>query len=278
MKKIATLLLAFFFTAGLAFGQSTAVVDQIGDDNQATIDQVGTGITSVILQNGNTNRASASMANPDDGAPNQATSAQVQIGDGNKATIDWTQTVERRQDTELIQIQAGSGNKATMDVRDNLLVAQIQVGDDNKAKVDNMSHTMEIAQLQVGDDNVAKALGAGSPTGGVIYQIQQGDRNKSLVTQYNSITQNGGTTVGTEQIGNDNLAKVDLHQARFNEAFVYQEGDDNRGVIRIDGTGNLADIYQFGSDNRAKIEQFSNGNVADINQTGSNNHAVIMQH
>ena len=50
MKKLTTLLVAMLFTAGMAFAQSNeATIDQVGDDHEAMIDQLGFPISILNL-------------------------------------------------------------------------------------------------------------------------------------------------------------------------------------------------------------------------------------
>ena len=60
MKKLSTLLIALFFTAGMAFAQSNgnyAKQSQTGDDNEALIEQIGNGNSATQLQTDDENDA-----------------------------------------------------------------------------------------------------------------------------------------------------------------------------------------------------------------------------
>ncbi len=238
MKKLTTLLVAFLFTAGMAFAQS----------NEATIDQVEDGNVADVVQQGLSNTTTI----------DQTSEAGFVAGEGHLADV----------------FQSGENNTATVEqdylgsVANTLAHSAFieQLGDNNVADVlqtrNQLSNIADI--LQDGHRNYA---GVQQQDGAIFDAVQDGDDNRiEGITTDRAEQRTGNALPGSfnvmdfEQFGNNNL----IQARQFDTA--------------VGGGGpNTMTIHQHGADNIAVASQRNPNNVIDIMQDGDWNVANVTQ-
>lgn len=235
MKKLSTLTVALFLSAGMAFAQS----------NDATISQVGDNHDANISQTGNTNTGSISVY-----AGAGSVTVIEQVGNENKADIE-----DVRDNIDAEQRQDGNENTAYIgQAGQNSIIIQLQYGDKNSATFighDKTSVKGNFAILgQFGEGNTAEIIGANNNN--EIVQNQDGDNNIASVTGYN-YSENDHLL---SQWGDGNSAYLELPDgAKNNSSTVNQTGDSNMGFVSQMGEYNVATIGQTGNSNTASITQ-----------------------
>ena len=296
MKKVIVIFGVLAFTAGMALGQgypvdypdgypneagvNTAIVEQNGHRNDATIDQIeGTTNYAKILQNisdsevtiwqqGNTNFASSHQQ----GGAGNAIGYIYQIGNENVVDNQY-QGAWGSADVYSYARQEGNRNFASQNHHENKDASMIV--------------------RQFGDDNVAtqyQRQGFSGTPGEVSSEINQtGYFNEANTEQRGLgghsilVTQRG--ELGDGDNGENNFADLYQNGNGGHDAIILQEGDNNR-VEGLDGIGayqqlgdefNYLNIHQQGNGNEAwgyqnagasaTVEQFGNANSVIINQT-----------
>ena len=225
-----------------------AVIEQVGDNNDATINQLnsaGAINQGVILQYNVGNGADGNEALLD-----QSTAGNTgfidQVGEGNRARINF----DGEGGHTGIVVQEGEGHNIgfTMEGEGNLADIR-QYG--TSAHTVGVAGTFDApgAVFQVGNDNVFEVVQEGDGDGHLVTTpdgedvIQQGDNNKIFVTQHGD-----GAT---------------------NEARLLQANGD---VF-----GNTITLHHEGGGNTATVQQRSDNNSAVVSQNGNNNTATITQ-
>jgi len=238
MKKLTTILVAFLFTAGMAFAQSNeATIDQIEDGNIAEVDQQGLSNTTTIDQ--------TSEAGFDEGEGHLADVNQ--FGNNNIATVeqDYLGTVANTLAHSAFIVQLGNQNEAdVLQTRNQLsnIADILQDGINNYAGVQQQDGATFDA-IQDGDNNTIE---------GITTERAEQRTGNALASSFN--------VMDFEQIGNDNL----IQARQFDTA--------------VGGGGpNTMTILQHGSDNIAIASQRNPNNIIDVIQDGSNNYSNINQ-
>jgi len=273
MKKLTTLLVMLFFTAGMAIGQNnettitqvtsnnSASVDQLGMDNEATITQKGgnqnvahidqssdpneTGIIiSTIFQDGANNDA-RTVGTRKNSASSET--EQRQVGSENIARINQGLPLGTNRGTTLTQVQVGNLNFATMSGNNSYQAEQRQVGNRNDARTSGGGKNANIFQEQLGNDNIARINGLSFASSD---QLQFGDRNLSIL----------------ENVGHDGPGESYLTR---------QDGNDNDARLTANGNGGVLDVRQTGNLNTAIVDWTTSLNTTTINQNGFQNTAVV---
>ena len=291
-----TFALALVVTAGMAFGQNEATVEQEGGGNSASISQEFTPGNS-----GNMNTVDAFQ----DGDGNQIVNFS-QFGDGNTATIDQIgnnndvgdNPKQGNKDASFARSQGGdididqygnqndvwdidqgnTGNEANIyqggpeagetTVSGNFVDVDLQL-DTPTGENDFQGNTVTITQRS--DNNY---VGTGNPSVRGVYQ--EGEGNTLTITQEGD----AGSKVGTALSGMYNGRNAIAQDGFGNDATVSQRAGGNHTVEYLiqDGTFNEAMIDQYGgSGNTAGVVQLNSSNMADIDQIGSNNTAHVTQ-
>jgi len=289
MKKLTTLTIALFFTAGMAFAQSNdATVDQVGSDNDASISQVGSDNDADVTQSG-THEASVTQIGVDNsatvlqqGPDTESSVTQTQIGNENSATAlylgrsnDWA-----GRDGVISQIQTGDNNTAYAVGREGANLSQEQIGNDNHAQIgdptgesgnpNGIRRVMTVDQYQEGDHNTAYVEpGFRFIRDGNISQSQIGDGNLA-----EALGLTNAARINQSQLGDDNISIVTEGNSNFH-ANTTQEGDFNEAYITTGGHSENT-ISQFGNSNFGSIETSSHSSGV-ILQDGDSNSAVISQ-
>jgi hypothetical protein len=276
LKNTFTLALALVFTAGMAFGQSsTTNITQLTNNNNASVDQNGQGLTATVVQKvGNLNTATIrqnddagktiestirqvgfknnAVTNASRNAPNGpgAVTEQTQRGNHNDAFINADEGTSPSGDegSQLVQFQDGNRNLARMSGGNDYNAEQRQVGSRNVARTSGNGKNADVFQKQVGNDNVARQEGSMSYAGSD--QIQRGNDNRSYL--------NG--------IGHDGPGESYLTR---------QDGSDNFARLNANGYGGVLEIRQTGPQNTALVDWTSSMNETTITQSGFSNTAVV---
>jgi len=273
-------------------------IKQIGENNTASVTQLGWKSISLIHQFGNDNTATVNQDETSDF--NRAEVVQKGVdgdgfGTGNTATVNQSGFFNNA----LIQ-QLGDNNTATstqnnseFDIDRQNISRQFQQSDlegGNVATVNQDGFSLEATQYQWGDNNTASSSQFNRAQTSV--QVQEGNGNTA------NSTQDGGTDLGTEgnpgfnvvkqaQFGDNNTAGAVQSGARLSSTQI-QYGEEEGNVAQVDQIGgsgfrNWAQQTQGTGDdattgNDAGITQ-TNGfrNAAYQNQTGDNNLARASQ-
>jgi hypothetical protein len=288
LKNTFTLALALIFTAGMAFGQTLsgddneATINQVGPNNEANTDQVGANNTSTTVQNGVEN-----FANLDQGSQfsfggnvstfpgNDATIRQI----GNLNYVNLQQGGANRQDG------TGAGSEATIVLEGNKNVfgvrsrgvppfdADVDLGTAlqvNKGQVIQKASKIDV-NVDGNRNRVGFAGGEHEFSNADIDLV--GNDNKVGVFAKSFEARGRRHDADVDAVGDGNV--VDIYQGNFGEA------SNNDATIDIDGSLNQAQIGQgvgalafpaptqiTASDNVATITMNGNGNRATINQNG----------
>ena len=276
--------------SGAAFAQTSADINQKGQDNAAYAEQVENAngsVAATIVQSGNNNRA----GNPDSSAVSPAAGGIWQKDSGGNTMAEIRQTGNSNlgmvmqegvtgkyarvtqignSHTGTIAQQGGTGGGAELMQTGEGQSATITVKPPSANPIYN-SGVVEVSQFSRG--NQAEVVHAGP---GKTKVVQAGDNNTARLDSVASLF----SGLSVEQYGRDNTASATSLGA------VRQYGDRNsaallgfvRGFRGASSDYNIrGDITQMGSDNSARINQSSSvgGGFASINQAGSSNVASI---
>ena len=267
MKKLLTLSTALLFTAGAAFAQTNgAVVTQTGDENDATVEQIGSANSAELNQ--------GFAGQGQDGALGDI----FQDGSDNSATLN--QRAWGGDDNEHYITQIGASNSAAVNAfnGDNFGILE-QVGADNSAKMNQAGtgHTSVI--YQTGDENYAysRIVSGSDNITGIVQGIP------SMMPGMGGMVMNGlsaplmsdGNVATLIITGSDNEAGI-LQIGLGNSAGTNPQYSGDKG-ISIEGDGNTAGIAQMGIGNSANIAVLGSSNMALVGQMGAANSASVMQ-
>ena len=227
MKKLTTLLVAFFVTAGMAFAQSNiATIDQVGDDHEAMIEQIGFSNSAYVDQTdgggGSNGDAFADISQQGDensvnllqrafyGFPAESYATITQIGNNN--SVEGTSAT-----SAFYQNQPGGILEVYMEGNDNTLYSLRGEAQKNKNEffLDIIGSANSVGMQQEGGS-------------GDVYI--EGDFN----------------TVMLSQLGNNsafNTATVDV-LGNENGVSVTQTMDSNSAAVNVTGSFNSATITQ----------------------------------
>lgn len=225
-----------------------SAIDQVGNSNKAKVNQADMENRSVIVTNGDDNRAYVNMG-IDSGSNNISAISQGEEGASNKNLADvWINGKDNF--SVVTQDGAGENNAKITLVGNNGVNYAYQTGYKNKATIDTTpaSSNATSAVLQYGDNNTTTvALG--------------GTDNYSAVVQYG----NGNTGTVTSTGTNGQSAVIQLTDS--NVATVSQYGANDWSVVQQDGgNGNVATIMQSGANAASYASSFGTGNTVTVNQ------------
>ena len=225
MKKLSILIVAFLFTAGMAFAQSNdATIDQVGDDHEAMIDQIGFSNAAYVDQTdgGSNGDAYADILQQGDenyvnlnqraffGFPDESDATITQIGDRNR--VEGTSAT-----SAFYQNQPGGVVEVRMEGDDNRLYSLRGEAQKNKNEF-----FLDI----LGSDNT------------VGMEQENGSGDVKITGDLNTVT--------LSQLGNNtifNTAKVGI-LGNENGVSVTQTMDSNSAMVNVDGSFNSATITQ----------------------------------
>ncbi len=247
-----------------------AIVNQIGDENYAIVDQALSAEGEVLIrQTGDLNEAIVFQA--DDGSDhydNPANTAEIeQVGDRALAVIAQGDTTEG---------SGGYGNDASIKQYGNADDTPGANPSDSPAvfplAVDGRLYTNAAGVGQIGDGNEAgirQGTESRAVRGNVAGIGQAGLGNKSLIDQ-----QADGALAANVQFGSNNLSSISQHDASglYNaggetpwdpEAVVFQTGSDNvSSVDQVGGDVESGDLSAF-------VNQYGDNSDSAISQTAS---------
>ena len=228
MKKLSILIVAFLFTAGMAFAQNNdATIDQLGDDLDASINQIGELNKAFVDQTDGSDRNPASSA--------YANADIEQIGDENYVNLVQSAYFLDDSFAEIQQIgnrnivEGTSAESAWLQSNGGGLLDVAMVGDDNRLyslRSEAQKNSNELILDILGNDNL---VGAAQESGKGTVLIE-GDLNN----------------VTLSQIGNN---------AAFNTAYVDIFGTDNGVSVTQTLSSNSATVNVIGDSNSSTINQ-----------------------
>lgn len=246
LKITATFALALVFTAGMAFGQNNANVEQRGgNQNNATITHSNSGNDSRILQVGSHNRATVE-------ANAGYFTDQDQIGNRNVANIE-TFDHGGPGNIKVTQFQRGNRNNANVEGFGKQIAFQKQVGNRNDADIKGRSGRAQVnRQKQIGNRNRALLRFSGNAKEGFARQLQDGNDNRSLLKDY---TSDGGskTTAVTKQYGDQNDVVSNMGGNNGLTLRVTQNGFSNNVTSTFTMAGSSQKVTQKGNHHNATI-------------------------
>jgi len=241
MKKLTTLIVAFLFTAGMAFAQSnTATIDQIGDGNNSDIEQsvsFSNGHVAATVQNGNNNQSNIFQEQ------SSAEAFVSQIGDANIS--DLKQAGYNDADVRFI------GNS-------NILGSYSNLGSGvafQKNGTGIFSDGFNKLTLRAEGDNNLFGLNQEAGTEARIGVL--GNRNEVSLFQRDNNSANS-TFARVDIDGNRNT--VDVNQG------TNLDETDNFTRIDIMGNDNISYVMQSTSFNTARVTVNGNGNTSSVTQ------------
>ncbi|MBP3193830.1 hypothetical protein [Natronogracilivirga saccharolytica] len=296
MKNITTLLVLILFTAGMAVAQNNeASVAQNGNDNDATIDQVGAdheaSITQVssrhdgtIDQEGEGHQASLTQEDGKSGYSGQ----DYQVGTITQRGLNQIANVIMRSDrlgSNATVDQDGADNEVYLRQQHsgNYTATLTQDGSDNYIWANQReSFSQYLNVLQEGDNNrFFGSLGSGSSNTEV---TQSSDDNLVVIQQGRHSGAGAGAEAIIEQsVGNGNI--VELTQGSDETALFTQEGNSNMiegpGSGFDWGFGSVADLETDEGSARqrggafAEVDQFGDYNTLWLDQDGASDATVL---
>ena len=271
-KKFTYALTAALLTAGVAFGQNDATVEQNNDFNEATVEQIGS------------NTAEVNQISKASGPSEKNDASVMQDGQGNFLDYD----VEGHTNT-LDADQEGPGNQAVIDQK-SLHDGDFNYGND--VKVEQISYGME------GDMGATEAHG-----GNHAYLKLKGDENDIDAKQEGTANYIGGSmegggeltaeshhffryegdasTIDLDQKGTANYLNGEVHNS-FGIVDTDQSGTLNSALLSVGAESGLLfnneiTVQQEGTFNGTYISQESNANAASVHQNGMGNWSSVRQ-
>jgi len=205
MKNFVLTALTCVFALTLSNAQDNAIkLQQISDQNRATIEQVGKSDEVDVLQTGGNNNV-ASIRQIAGNLPGTMDSKQdftlEQNGSNNRLTA-----VSRGLDNDVFAYQIGHQNRATFDIRNNskdqgAIAKLYQQGRNNVANIDMEGRRNTLTADQIGRENrITLRMGGGSAAHNATLR-QEGNHNRMDVQQLGS-----SHDVSALQVGNHNVA------------------------------------------------------------------------
>lgn len=271
MKKLSLVLTAMFASC-FVFSQNVSILQQTGDENHATISQIGSNTSTVLqetLLNAKNNNATISQngsGNTEYTKQHQQagiTAAQnafvTQVGNNDAATqiqgISYTgynnATINQAGNSDIAnQFQDGYNMDAiiTQGGGDGNNGSQVQKGSYEQATLNQNGWSNIASQSQNGLNNSATIAQTGNSN--QAYQVQNGG------DYY--VPPRDGHTSSIIQLGNGNYASQDINGTDANQTALIQEGSGTVAVETVNGNYNVSNIYQ------------TSGNV-NMNQDGDHN-------
>jgi hypothetical protein len=241
-----------------ASGGHTSVIQQIGDENLAQVNQLNFSDNSVINQQSDSNIALVDQGTGmffGDGYTSNNRSVITQSGDGGH--------------TAIVSQDLVFGSRSDIE----------QVGATNFAQVTQTAFVSSSAIIQEGEGNVATTTQGSAANLGLLFDSasdlafvkQVGDRNGS------DIVQNGETSSGLAEVRQDgDDGSSSITQTTLTPG---QEGEDNEAKVEqlLGSSGNISTIAQAGSENEAFVTQGGADNLSAVTQAGLGNVATVAQ-
>ncbi len=272
MKRFYLIIVIIISISDYSFSQNSADVYTFGYNDKTSVIQIGSNKATIDMnsvdfssasqiQNGNGNIVQIEQTTyfwKTGGNSDHNIAAQKQLGNNNYARI--MQNPDPDLGNNMInQYQNGNLNKLNASqFTVNSQIVQNQTGIKNDALSYQVGFNGYIKQDQTGNENIAivdEQGGGGRIEGNIALQTQNGDRNKSEISQYGS----GG-----------------IKSAQGNKAYIIQEGNDNWAGEGFFSNG-LFGIYQQGNNNTTTVYQKNNSNKSQVLQYGNENEVHVIQ-
>lgn len=302
MYKISLNIVALIF-ATTAFAQNNSDVDQVGNANNANVDQTGQN-NSIVTQEFTANQAIVNQLGRNfsdiqqsgnvggSSSSGESNLAEVnQSGGGFLGYAPQSSTIIQEGDDNIAKVdQAGLDNES-----------KIQQGNNGNAE-NNFANVIQVGMMQKSDvlqtyDNNYTTI---SQFGGVnTIKVEQVALPNQTEGNYSSLYQNGfGNSIESVQVTAGGVANQNFSNREYvtqlnnyNTSVLLQNGDNNISVVGqsggffpgSDGDANYAEVAQLDNLNASSITQERLGlinadNSAVVNQSGNlQNQTVIMQ-
>ncbi|MCD2324430.1 hypothetical protein LQ953_10435 [Sphingomonas sp. IC-56] len=225
---------------------SAACIVQVGNNNRATIDQVGAVDSSALVRiDGNRNGA-GTIEGRDSGMLTSSTNSRLRVRGFSSDRLESGLVSQRGRNNDAVVTVAGNNNgfHIAQDGNSNQAVQAIG-GNRNAAAAIQSGNRNELSQVQLGTDNFA-------------YARQTGNNNTAVQTQ----------------LGSAESALLGYNAGAI--AARNGTGTNNSILLEQNGGGNTAALAQVGSDHMIALRQ--GGDVtASITQLGANRSIAIDQ-
>jgi len=227
MKKLSTLLVALFFTAGMAFAQSNdASIDQVGDDHEATISQTGAMNSAFVEQTADAGREGSDVGEAtvtQTGAENYVNLRQRNFFGDSEATIT----------------QLGDGNR-------------VQGTTASSAFLQN--HGLNVIDVtMVGNDNTLFSMA--------------GEAQKNINTFLLDILGSDNTVGMKQHFGyGDVKIEGDFNEVSLSQ-HANSNANAHSALVDILGNDNMVDINQGGHAHTANVDVTGSFNTSTITQS-----------
>lgn len=269
MKNLVLVLVSLLFVVFVQAQSNEQTTVQTGDENHATVNQIGADNTSSITQTEiatNSPVGTRTATVNQNGTENESVVEQTESGGGNHGALNSTLN------------QIGFGNYAYQ--RENAPGSNsgqnetaYQEGDDNNATQNiNGGYTNSFGLIQEGDDNTSDQYMHANHSHGRVEQYGDGNNSQQHITGSNHGYSGGAIFTG--QYGNNNSAKQTLSGSglgHVQNAYIYQTGDMNVAEQNASGKDFKLTITQTGNQNTGRQYAYGNDNEATLEQLGNNN-------
>lgn len=285
MKKSIILFVISLITTGMVLAQTGpeqditpddvndgALITQVGNNNNANIDQTGSHSAEIHQEGGDENNANIEQVG------NNHSAFVNQYGDQNIADIQ-----ADGDDHFSVIVQEGNGHNVqfsiegisnTVDIR-QYGTSEHLVGSENSpvSSIKQAGDYNQFYSVQIGDGSGHSVTSLSGDD-----NIQQGNGNFIDVWQEGSNNSAGFIQIGNnhianvEQYGNSNNAEVEQYEGVGGLLFLLEGGNS------VPMNGSFVDILQDGDFNNAFSYQCGSGHVAYVDQDGNNSHATVVQY
>ena len=307
MKKLMSVLVMVIFMAGMVVAQNNqSEVAQTGDDNEATIEQLGQNNVSDLRQERRSGWPVVTSALDgnlyelhQEGSGNVSKLGQNwgsseayvnQVGDNNQLTSSSTFSNSNNYYGESgFAIQGGSVLELDQ-IGDENVAGINQRAKDNYADIDQVGNKNEVDVFQYSFGGVAPPA-----FGNDAFVQQTGDENSTVITQSGDMGSSGRSntasvaidgdqnTTRVDQYGNQNSASMSVGHPNYapsnymNDVKMSQTGDNNTAAFGLQmGNNNMVDIDQAGDNNWSEFSiKYGSENEANIDVDGNGNRSRI---
>ena len=247
---------ALWLTAAPGAADNTLDSQTVGDNNQVTIQQIGTSLIATI-RSGN-----------DIGDMGNVVEV-TQTSTGNEAII-----VQMESLANVVVTQSGSGNFGQLSQAHSDVATLLQTGNNNVADVLQLG----VASLGSTGGNEASIAQPGGDNTGVIIQVTE----RPCDADGSCVDDALGNAASIDQTGSGDHAQI-LQAGEVNHSTAIQDvtSQSNSTFVVQEGTGNIANVFHsdLSAGNVALIGQLGDTNLAEVLQSGASalNFAALLQ-
>ena len=259
-------------TVSMVMAQNSVNLSQIGENQEATIDQGGTNNAKVTQFTDNVGAQKSTVLQY--GEQNTVVVKQDQTGGGNNtpANTAFIQQVGNNNYGKQFEFAPGynSGQK----------VIANQTGNSNDVRQSILRGYTELLESnQTGHENVViqEATGGGHNTAGI---NQNGIRNWAKQEMFGDNNGYQSAEIYINQLGDRNKARqlfTGNGQSHKNNGTIYQSGAENDAFQEGEGRDLNLKLWQEGDFNKSTQKSWGIKNVSWLNQYGYNNTSTIVQ-